>query len=419
MKKGNPDLNAKSSIKKSVKMSGVALLSGAVVLGSVSFIGLLPANAAIDGPTVGLGTLESYSVLGGASVTNTGPTVLGGDLGVSPGTAISGFPPGIVGGTVHATDAAAAQAQSDLVIAYNDAAGRASDATLSPDLGGQTLVGGVYTAPSSLGLTGTVTLDGQNNPDSVFIFQVGSTLTTATASNVNLINGASACNVFWQVGSSATLGTASSFKGNILALTSISATTTSTVEGRALARNGSVTLDTNTFTAPVCADAVVPTVPPTTEPTVPPTTPPTTEPTVPATPEPTVPPVTTETPVPTVPAVTPSVPADSSIPLDNPSTPPVDTDIPADSSTNLERDTPDSSTSLERDTPDSSTSLERRTPGDSSTPTTRTTDDSSLTLAKTAAPSPNFLLLGISGLMVIFGTAMLSVNRITRFSRKH
>lgn len=402
MQKNSTDLNAKSRMKKSVKMSGAALLSGAVILGSVSFIGLLPASAAVDGPAVGLGTLDSYSVLGGAAVTNTGPTVLSGDVGISPGTSITGFPPGIVNGTVHGNDANAMQAQSDLVIAYNDAAGRAADATLSPDLGGQTFVGGVYTAPSSLGLTGTVTLDGQNNPNSVFIFQVGSTLTTASGSNVNLINGASACNVFWQVGSSATLGTASDFTGNILALTSITATTGTTVEGRALARNGAVTLDTNTFTAPNCS-TTVPTVPPvTTEPTVPPVTT-----------EPTVPPVTTEPTVPadsSTPVASPSVPADSSIPLDNPSSPPVDTTIPTDSSTSLTTIPTDSSTGL------------TRTPGDSSTPLTRTTDDSSLTLAKTSAEtksSPNFLFVGISGLMMLLGFGLLASNRVaSKVSRR-
>lgn len=395
MKNMNPGLNAKSTAKKSVKMFGVASLGAAVVFGSVSSLGLIAAQAAVDGPSVGLGTLESYSVLGGASVTNTGPTILNGDLGVSPGTSITGFPPGIINGVIHASDAPAIQAQSDLVTAYNDAAGRSSDGTVSGDLGGQTFVGGVYSAPSSLGLTGTVTLDGQNNPNSVFIFQVGSTLTTASSSNVNLVNGASACNVFWQVGSSATLGTASSFKGNILALTSITANTGATAEGRALARNGSVTLDTNTFTSPQC---------------IPVTPPVTTEPTTPATTPPAVPPVTTEptTPTgetsPTPPATStstsesaPAVPADSSTPLDVPPATSIDTTIPSDSSENLTRN-----------------------PGDSSTPTIRTTDDSSLTLAKTSLPStPNFLIL-ISGILGFLGLSIVSYGALaSRISRKH
>lgn len=212
-----------------------------------------------------LGTAEAYSVLGGQTVTNTGPSTLSGDLGVSPGDAITGFPPGLVGGTTHAGDAEALQAQSDLVVAYNDVAGRVPTASIAGDLGGQTLVDGVYNSTGSIGLTGTLTLDGQGDPNSVFIFQVASTLITATSSNVSLINGAQACNVYWQVGSSATLGTGSTFVGSILALTSISATTGATLQGRALARNGAVTLDSNTFTTSSCA--AEPTTPPTETPT--------------------------------------------------------------------------------------------------------------------------------------------------------
>ncbi|MFJ4800280.1 ice-binding family protein [Streptomyces murinus] len=191
--------------------------------------------------------------MAGSAVTNTGPSVITGDLGVSPGTAISGFPPGLVNGAQHSADAVAAQAQTDLVTAFNDAAGQATDGALPADAGGLTLVPGVYTASSTLGLTGTLTLDAQGDPNAVWVFQVGSGLTTASSSQVLLTNGASPCNVFWQVGSSATLGTDSTFVGNILALTSISATTGATIDGRALARNGAVTLDTNTITRPQCA----------------------------------------------------------------------------------------------------------------------------------------------------------------------
>lgn len=201
---------------------------------------------------VPLGTATSYAVLAGQSVTNTGPSVITGDLGVSPGTAISGFPPGLVNGTQHSADAAALQAKSDLVVAYNNAAGQATDAALPPDAGGLTLVPGVYTASSTLGLTGTLTLDAQGDPNAVWVFQVGSGLTTASASRVLLINGASPCNVFWQIGSSATLGTGTTFVGTIMALTSISVTTNASIDGRALARNGSVTLDTNRITRPQC-----------------------------------------------------------------------------------------------------------------------------------------------------------------------
>lgn len=236
------------------------------------------------GTPVDLGTAATYSVLGGQTVTNTGPTVLSDNVGVSPGTAITGFPPGVTLGDTHAADAHALQAQSDLTIAYDDAAGQAPDASVSGDLGGLTLEPGVYNASSSIGLTGTVTLDAQGDPDAVFIFQVGSTLTTASASTVALVNGAQACNVFWQIGSSATLGTNTTFVGTIMALTSISVTTGTTVDGRALARNGSVTLDTNTFTQSACETAPPSSPPPTgsPSPTDNPTGPPTDGPTGPS-----------------------------------------------------------------------------------------------------------------------------------------
>ncbi|GHH65822.1 ice-binding family protein [Promicromonospora soli] len=211
--------------------------------------------AAAIGTAVPLGTTASYSVLGGQTVTNTGPSVLNRDVGVSPGTAITGFPPGVALGATHPADAHALQAQSDLTIAYNNAAGQAPDASIAGDLGGQTLAPGVYNASSSIGLTGTVTLDGEGDPNAVFIFQVGSTLTTASASTVALLNDAQACNVFWQIGSSATLGTDTTFVGTIMALTSITANTGATVDGRALARNGAVTLDSNIFTSSACVTA--------------------------------------------------------------------------------------------------------------------------------------------------------------------
>ena len=217
----------------------------------VILMGMTPAWAAQ--PPVGLGTATPFAVLAGSTVTNTGPSVISGDLGVSPGSAVTGFPPGVViNGTQHIADAVALQAQTDLTTAYNDAAGRIPFTVVSTDLGGQTLDPGVYHAASSMGLTGTVTLDGQGDPNAVFIFQMGSTLTTASNSTVSLINGAQACNVFWQVGSSATLGTNTTFVGSILALTSAAVQTGTTVAGRVLARNGAVTLDTNTITAPSC-----------------------------------------------------------------------------------------------------------------------------------------------------------------------
>ena len=212
------------------------------------------AASAADQPGVGLGTATSFAVLAGSTVTNINPTVISGDLGVSPGTAITGAPL-VLNGTVHSADAVAAQAQLDLVTAYDDAAGRVPTNEVLATLGGRTLLPGVYKATSTLGLTGTVTLDGRNNPDAVFIFQVGSALVTAPNSTVALIGEAQPCNVFWQVTSSATLDTNTTFVGTIMALTDVEVLTGTTVAGRAMARNGQVTLDTNRITRPACATA--------------------------------------------------------------------------------------------------------------------------------------------------------------------
>jgi len=208
-----------------------------------------------------LGQANSFGVLAGSAVTNTGPTVIVGDLGVSPDTSVTGFPPGIVIGAIHSADAVAGGAQSDVTIAYSILAGQACNTTISADLGGTTLIPGVYCSASSMGLTGTLTLDAQGNPNAVFIFQIGSTLTTASNSSVRLINGAQSCNVFWQIGSSATLGTDTTFIGNMLALTSITLTTGASVDGRALARNGAVTLDSNAVTVPACSLSPAPITP--------------------------------------------------------------------------------------------------------------------------------------------------------------
>jgi hypothetical protein len=228
----------------------VAAAASVLLVGLVS----LSSSAYAATPTVGLGTAAQYSVLAGTTVTNTGPSILNASLGVSPGSAAPGFPPGTIlpPGVQHLADAQALQAKSDLVTAYDDAAGRPVTANLAANLVGLTLVPGVYRAKTSLGLSGTVTLNGQGNQNSVFIFQVPTTLITASATHVSVLNGAQACHVYWQIGSSATLGTASDFKGTIMALTSITAQTGATIQGRALARNGQVALDDNVFTLPSC-----------------------------------------------------------------------------------------------------------------------------------------------------------------------
>ena len=239
-----------TSVRRIVKACPVVAL--------VALVALLqgPTANAAGPPPVGLGTAAAFAVLAGSAVTNTGPSTVNGNVGVSPGTAVSGFPPGTVNGSIHAADAVAAQAQSDLTTAYNDAAGRTGAVTVSGDLGGRTLTAGVYNSASSLGLTGTLTLDGQGDNNAVFIFQAGSTLTTASGSQVRLINGVSSCNVFWQLGSSGTLGTNSQFAGTVIALAALTATTGATIDGRLLARNEATTLDTNTVTAALCPAAV-------------------------------------------------------------------------------------------------------------------------------------------------------------------
>ncbi len=200
--------------------------------------------------SVQLGTAGSFAVLAGSTVTNTGTTVIHGNLGLSPGppTAVIGFPPGIVvpPGTIHAADAVAAQAQSDLTTAYNTAAGLTRTGTLTgTDLGGLTLTPGVYFFESSAQLTGPLTLNAEGDPNALFVFQIGNTLTTGSSSSVLFINGGQGGSVFWQV-DTATLGTTTAFAGNILALTSITLNTGATIAcGRALARNGAVTLATN------------------------------------------------------------------------------------------------------------------------------------------------------------------------------
>ena len=223
-----------------------------VLFGLGMLVGLV-GGASAAATSVGLGTADSFAVLAGAGITNTGPTTVTGDLGTFPTTSMTGTASLTVTGANHAGDAVTQGAKTDLITAYNTAAGEGPTSPIAADLGGQTLAPGVYNSASSVGLTGTLTLDAGGDPNAVFVFQAGSSLTTASGSQVSMINGAQSCNVFWQVGSSATLGTGSTFRGTVIALTSITVTTGVTVDGRVLARNGAVTLDTDTIARSTCA----------------------------------------------------------------------------------------------------------------------------------------------------------------------
>ena len=247
----------------STKRSRAGTVARTITLITVATLSILlvagPAAQAAQAP-VGLGTAASFAVLAGSTITNTGPTSITGDVGLHPGSAVTGFASVTLDGELHIADAVALQAKNDLVTAYNDTAGRGPATTRPTELGGATLKAGVYNSSSgTFEITGTLTLDAEGDPNAVFIFQTASTLVTATASRVVVINGASACNIYWKVGSSATLGTATAFKGNILALASITLVTGATIQGRALARNGAVTMDTNSITRTSCATTVTPT----------------------------------------------------------------------------------------------------------------------------------------------------------------
>jgi uncharacterized repeat protein (TIGR01451 family) len=224
---------------------------------ALGFLMAMPAVSVAAQPTVNLGTTSTFAVLAGTTITNIGSTVIngsaGGDIGVSAGSAITGFPPGSLTGTKHSNDAAAIQAQTDLVTAYDDAAGRTPVTRISTELGGKTLKPGVYdSASGTFHITGTLTLDAEGDPNAVFVFKTVSTLITASDSRVSLVNGARYCRIFWKVGSSATLGTTARFVGHIFALTSITVNTGATVQGQLLARNGAVTLHANTITNGLC-----------------------------------------------------------------------------------------------------------------------------------------------------------------------
>ena len=240
---------ARLSVARRRRLRRLALL-GVSLLGASVLMAASPAFAA-QGP-VGLGTADSFAVLAGSGITNTGPTTITGDVGTFPTTSQTGFNSVTLNGANHHGDAVTQGAKNDLVAAYNDAAGRTPKTNVPVELGGTTLLAGVYTSPT-LGLTGTLTLDAKGVPDAQFIFQAGSTLIAEVNSRVLLVNGADPCRVVWQVGSSGTFKTGTQFVGDVLALQSITAQTRATFQGRLLARNGAVTLDTNTITRASCA----------------------------------------------------------------------------------------------------------------------------------------------------------------------
>lgn len=201
--------------------------------------------------TVVLGSSNGFAILAGAAVTSTGATVINGDIGLSPGTAVDGFPPGVLNGTLRINDEISTPAKLSLTTAYNDAAGRVSIdmVPLAGNIGGLTLTPGLYKSTSSIEISsGDVTFDAKGDADAVFIIQIASTFTTTPGRKVILSGGAKASNIFWQVSSSASFGTTTVMKGVIMALESITFDTGATLDGQAMARNGAVTLDGNTIT---------------------------------------------------------------------------------------------------------------------------------------------------------------------------
>lgn len=233
-------------------------------VGTLALAMTLTAMQAASAAPVVLGSTTNFAVLASSTVTNTGTTVIsgtaGGDIGISPGSSFSDLGALSTNGAQHLNDAVAITAQTDLVAAYNDAAGRTPVTTVPTELGQTTLGPGVYTTQSGeLQITGTLTLDAGGDPNALFIFIAGSTLVTASSSSVSLLNSASPCNVIWVVGSSATLGTTSLLVGRVMATASITATTGAEIRGQLLARTGAVTLDSNIITNNVCTADVTPT----------------------------------------------------------------------------------------------------------------------------------------------------------------
>ena len=244
-------------MKKTITTLAIALVT---ILGGCKKSTTTPATTSTSTTTIPLQTTvqtpvslagsSNLAILAGSAISNTGATIITGDMGLSPGTSVGGFPPGILNGTLHINDAIANQAKLDLTAAYNDAAGRTSTdiVTLSGNIGGLTLTPGLYKSTSTLAISsGDLTFDAKGNPNAVFIIQIASSLTTTSGRKVILSGGALASRIFWQVGSSATFGTTSVFKGTVLAMQSITFNTGASIDGKALARTGAVIMAGNTI----------------------------------------------------------------------------------------------------------------------------------------------------------------------------
>jgi type VI secretion system secreted protein VgrG len=247
-------------MKKNFSRNASRLLWGIPLAAIATHLLFAPVMTSAAGPTIRPGTTTTYGILAGSTITNTGATTIsgtaGGDVGLFPGTSYTGSASVTRSGTNHITDSAASIAQTDLVTAYNDLGVPSPTILSSPDLAGRTLLAGTYAATAgTLANSGNVILDAQGDPTAVFVFQAASTAITSVGSTMTLANGAQACNVYWRVGSSATIGVNSTFIGHVYALTSITANTGASITGQLLARNGAVTLDTNTIRNNACTAA--------------------------------------------------------------------------------------------------------------------------------------------------------------------
>lgn len=242
-------------MKQYTQLVSFAILASIVLIGCKKDEETNPDTSTVPIQTIVQGNItlsgaSNFAVLAGSEITNIGATNITGDLGLSPGSSVGGFPPGILNGTLHVNDATATQAKLDITAAYNEAAGRTSTdiVTLSGNIGGLTLTPGLYKSTSSLAISsGDLTLDALGNANAVFVIQIASTLTTTSGRKIILAGGASPSHIFWQVGSSATFGTTSVFKGTVIAMESITFNTGATLQGRALTRTGGITMEANTI----------------------------------------------------------------------------------------------------------------------------------------------------------------------------